>query len=402
MDFRLIAILAISMIIAIGARRLRLPYTVGLVFMGAALSFSPVDFGIELTHDLVFELLLPPLLFELALSLHWQELRSDLAPILLFSILGTAAAAALVATGMAFLLGWPPPAALLFGTLIAATDPVAVIAMLKENGVKGRLRVMIESESLFNDGVAAVLFGLALGWAQTGGAAPDTGQVLRGLALTAAGGIGIGLAAGLLIHGIVGRTTDHLIAAALTMVAAYGSFALAEHFGVSGVLATVSAGLLLGNLDHLWVGGEPIPSFRGRAFTHSFWEFVAFLANSILFPLIGARIAEARLSAGEAAMPVIVVLLVLASRAFTVYPLSLPFLGSTRAIPWREQNVLWWGGLRGALGLALALSIPASVPYRDEILIATFIAVAFSIVVQGLTMPLLLRATDIAPRPASR
>src|ERR1700722_14699748 len=147
MDDRLLAILAISMVIAIGMRQLRLPYTVGLVLVGAALSLSPVDFSVELTHDLVFELLLPPLLFESALSLHWRELRSDLGPILLLSILGTAVAAALVAAGMVFLLHWPTRAACLFGTLIAATDPVAVIAMLKENRLEGRLRRLIESES---------------------------------------------------------------------------------------------------------------------------------------------------------------------------------------------------------------------------------------------------------------
>src|SRR6185437_5874435 len=138
--------------------------TVGLVATGMALAFSPLDVGFGLTHDFIYLVILPPLLFEAAIAIHWRELRRDMLPVLVLSTLGVAISAAVVASGIVWLLAWPPAAALVFGVLIAATDPVAVIAMFKDLGLKGRLRLLVASESLFNDGVAAVLFALALAW----------------------------------------------------------------------------------------------------------------------------------------------------------------------------------------------------------------------------------------------
>ena len=153
-----VALLAVAMLVAIVARRLKLPYTVGLVVVGAALKFSRLDLGEHLTHDLIFDLILPPLLFEAALALSWRELKRDLVLILVFSTIGALAAAFFVAKGMTTLLGWPFASALVFGALIAATDPVATIAMFKDNASHGRLRLIVESESLMNDGAAAVIF----------------------------------------------------------------------------------------------------------------------------------------------------------------------------------------------------------------------------------------------------
>ena len=157
---RTIALLGVAMIVAILARRLRLPYTVGLVLTGLGLALARVDVGVTLTHDVIFDLILPPLLFEAALNLPWSELRRDGPPILLFSTLGVLLSAALVTGGLHLGLGWPLQPAMAFGALIAATDPIAVIALLRETGVKGRLALLIESESLHNDGVAALLFTL--------------------------------------------------------------------------------------------------------------------------------------------------------------------------------------------------------------------------------------------------
>ncbi|HVJ52309.1 MAG TPA: sodium:proton antiporter [Aliidongia sp.] len=389
MDIHILTILSVAMVIAIAARRLHLPYTVGLVAVGIVLSFSRFGFGITLTHDFIFQIILPPLLFESALSLHWRELRADLLPILTLSTVGTVIGAIAVATGMVLLLHWPTAPALVFGILIAATDPVAVVATFKDNGVKGRLRLLIESESLFNDGVAAVLFTALLAWAESGNALPDFAPTLAGLALTIAGGIAVGLLSGAVALGIAGRTADQLVETVLTLVAAYGSFSIAEHLGVSGVLATVSAGLLMGSYARIWQGN--ILNLKGGDFTLSFWEFAAFLANSIVFPLIGTSIAQRPFAAFGTVPLLITLALVPLGRALTVYPLSLLFHGSRRAIPLRHQHVLWWGGLRGAMGLALALSLPDSLPYRDQIVIATFAAVAFSILLQGITMPLLLQ-----------
>jgi Na+:H+ antiporter len=160
-----VGLLVVAIFVAIIARRVQLPYTVGLVVTGIGLALVRVETETTLTHDFIFDVILPPLLFEAALSLHWAELRRDALPVLTLTTLGVVVLALVVGAGIVGLLGWPVPSALIFGVLIAATDPVAVIAMFKDTGVKGRLRLLVESESLLNDGVAAVLFALVLTWA---------------------------------------------------------------------------------------------------------------------------------------------------------------------------------------------------------------------------------------------
>ena len=159
---RAFALLGLAILVALAARRLRLPYTVGLALAGAALAAFRVNAGLALTHDLIFDVVLPPLLFEAALNLHWSELKRDLAPVIALSTVGVALSACVVAGGMHAWLGWPIGSALVFGALIAATDPIAVIALLRESAITGRLRLLIEAESLVNDGAAAVLFTLIL------------------------------------------------------------------------------------------------------------------------------------------------------------------------------------------------------------------------------------------------
>jgi CPA1 family monovalent cation:H+ antiporter len=230
--------------------------------------------------------------------------------VLTLSTLGVIVSAAFVAAGMAFLLSWPAMPALVFGVLIAATDPIAVIALFKDIGVTGRLRLLVESESLFNDGVAAVLFGLTLTWTQSlQGASMRGAMVALTLAKVAGGGVLIGIACGIVAIAFAWRTSDHLVETALTAVAAYGSFLLAESFHLSGVLATVAAGLLMGNLGVLIEDeGRAALSSQGREFVIAFWEFAAFIANS----LIGLRVAGmAFADVGWAIVPV-ATLLVLA------------------------------------------------------------------------------------------
>jgi monovalent cation:H+ antiporter, CPA1 family len=184
---------------------------------------------------------------------------------------------------MMHFLGWPAAPALVFSVLIAATDPIAVIAMFKDTGIKGRLRLLVESESLFNDGVAAVLFALVLTWVQATDGAITTAVVARELALMAGGGVFVGIAAGGAAIVLAGRTSDHLVETALTVVAAYGSFLLAEYFHFSGVLATVAAGLLMGNLGVLREPTENILSPDGRTFVVAAWEFAASLRTRSFF-----------------------------------------------------------------------------------------------------------------------
>ena len=387
-----VGLLVAAIIVALIARRLRLPYTVGLVVTGIALALIRIDRGAVLTHDFIFDVILPPLLFEAAINVHWKELRRDALPVLTLAIVGTVLSAGVVAAGMVSVLGWPVRSAFLFGVLIAATDPVAVIAMFKDNRVAGRLRLLVESESLFNDGVAAVLFTAVLAWAQaTDGIPVTTVEAARASLFTVGGGIFVGLACAGAAVAVAWHTSDYLIESTLTTVTAYGSFLLAEHFQCSGVLATVAAGLVMGNLGVLAEGERGLISRRGREFVLALWDFVAFIANSLVFLLIGLAVAGISFSGLGITALVVVIALVLLARALTVYPLCLFFAWSHWAIPIGAQHILWWGGLRGALGLALALSLPPSVAHRSEILVATFGVVVFSVVVQGLTMPLLLR-----------
>jgi CPA1 family monovalent cation:H+ antiporter len=392
---RTIELLGLAMVVAIVARRLRLPYTVGLVLTGLALALSRLDVGLTLTHEVVFDLILPPLLFEAALNLPWQELKREAPPILALSMLGVLLCAGLVTAGLVYGLGWPLRPAFAFGALISATDPIAVIALLRETGVKGRLALIIESESLANDGVAAVLFSLAL-LIGPDGSLPGGREALLDFVEIAGGGIGLGAVAAGLALLVAGRTQEHTVETAITAVAAYGSFLAAERLGASGVLATVTAGLLLGNLGVL---AEPKKVFsltpQGREFVLAFWEFAAFLANSFVFLLIGQALAHIGL--GLDWRLAVAVALALAGRAVAVYPISALFWRSRWRLSLAQQHFLWWGGLRGALALALALTLPVDQPYRDQTLAAAFAVVAFSVLVQGLTAGAVLKRLGLTP-----
>jgi CPA1 family monovalent cation:H+ antiporter len=280
-------------------------------------------------------------------------------------------------------VGWGWQASLLFGSLIAATDPVAVIAMLKEHDADPKLRFTMEAESLLNDGAAAVLFGLCA--AAIAGGPTDAGTVIGSFAMTVFGGVATGLAVagGLLI--VARRSDDHLVLLTLTCLAAYGSFLLAEELGVSGVLATTAAGMLVGNASTLHS-----PTARGSEAVNGLWDFAAFLANSVIFLLIGSS--EAEQSPIAFAVPAaIAIALVLAGRAVAIYPIGALFRKTRQATDATTQHILFWGGLRGALGLALALGAPANLPERGALIGVSFAVVAFSLFVQGATMPLLLR-----------
>ena len=389
-----IELLGVAMAVAIVARRLRLPYTVGLVATGLALALARLKLDLTLTHDVLFEVILPPLLFEAALSIPWRELKRDLTPVLVLSTVGVLVGAGVVAAGLIWALNWPLAPALAFGALIAATDPIAVIAMLREAGVKGRLRLVIESESLFNDGAAALLFALILPSLSQSGAPTPLSIVAQAL-LIGGGGIAIGAVIGGLAIALAGRTDDHLVETALTAVVAYGAFLIAERIGALGVLATVAAGLVMGNLGVLAPsGGRFALCEQGRQSIVVFWEFAAFVANSLVFLLIGLAMADAATrGAGFGAGAIAaVVALALPGRAATVYPIVLAFARTRWRFGWREAHFLWWSGLRGALALALALALPPAAPYRDEILVGAFAVVAFSALVQGLTAGLALRA----------
>ncbi len=383
----MVILLAIAMVVAIIARRLKLPYTVGLVLVGLAIALARIETGAALTHDFIYYVILPPLLFEAALALHWRELLDDAGVLFTLAAFGTLIAAAMVGLGAAALMHWPLPVAFVFGALIAATDPVAVIAMFKDNAVTGRLRTLLEAESLFNDAAAAVLFSVATGLTlQT--AAFDPAAIGLNLFWTIGGGVLIGGGIGGASLILASRSSEHLVGVALTVLAAYGAFLAAEQAHASGIMATVVAGLVVGNLG---LSRRSLDmTDKAKTFTAEFWEFAAFLANSVVFPLIGLAVGGVTFAPKMAFLLGGVIVVVLMARALTVYPLSSAFGRTAQAVPMKFQHVLWWGGLRGALALALALSLPNAMPHRNEILLTTFAVVAFSIIVQGFTMPALL------------
>jgi monovalent cation:H+ antiporter, CPA1 family len=385
-------ILLIGAVVAIIARRLKIPYTVGLVFAGILLAFIPLGISIAFSKELLFKVLLPPLIFEAALYIHWRELKRDLVPVITFATVGVLLSAAVTAAFMNLLVGWEWTMAILFGVLIAATDPVSVIATFKEAKVEGRLRLLVEAESLFNDSTAAVAFTIALTFAM--GQTLTVGGAALTLVLSVVGGIGSGLIVGWICLFIAGRTRDHLVELALTTIAAFGSFWLAETFHWSGVLATMTAGLLVGNTKELGFVTE-----KGEESIESFWEFAAFVVNSIVFIILGINEAYQDFGRSAAAIGVAIIAVIVA-RAVAIYPLSLLFTRSRWKIESAHQHIMFWGGLRGALALALALGIPESVPFRSEILTVTFGVVAFSVFAQGLTMTPLLKKLGQLPDSA--
>jgi CPA1 family monovalent cation:H+ antiporter len=377
-------ILLVACVVAIFSRRLRLPYSVGLVTAGIGVAFLGGPAHLDLTPELIYSVLLPPLIFEAALQLEWRPFRDNLLVSLALAFPGVLVTGVIVAVGMHLVVGWGWIGSALFGALIAATDPVSVIAAFKEMKVEPRLSLLVESESLLNDGAAAVAFAILVSIAQ--GAELHPNAIAGSLLWMAFGGVAVGAAVAGAILFLAGRTEDHLVEITLTTIAAYGSFLLAEHFHMSGVLASLAAGLVVGNVG--WMGSI---SDAGRVHVISFWEYAAFLANSVVFILIGGNEAHhaTRLFTLASA---IAVGLVLIGRVAAVYPLCAIFAGSALKIDVRYQHVLVWGGLRGALALALALAIPDVVIEKGPIIVATFAVVAFSIFAQGLTMPWLIRA----------
>jgi CPA1 family monovalent cation:H+ antiporter len=387
-DFAAVGLLLlIACMVAIFTRRIGFPYAVGLVSAGIILGVAGFRSRIDLTPELIFTVFLPPLLFEAALHLKWEQFRREAPLVLGLAFVGTFLSAAVVAAGMHWLIGWSWQAARLFGSLIAATDPVSVIAMMKEQRAERRLRFVMEAESLVNDGVAAVLFSTCV--LAIGGTTVSAGSVGLSLVVTVVGGVLCGVAVAAAVLLLAGRAEDHLVELTLSVLAAYGSFALAEELGVSAVLATMSAGMVVGNLGP----GRSLTKRGGETMIH-FWDFAAFLANSVIFLLIGTREADNPFTAYlyAAAMGT---LLALAGRAAAIYPLSALYARSPLAITGMTRHILFWGGMRGALALALALAVPATLPERDALIGAAFAVVAFSIFVQGLTAPALLRRSGL-------
>ena len=381
----ILELLLIVSIVAVVVRRFRIPYTVGLVLAGLALSFRP-PIEIELTPELILAILLPPLVFEAAFHLNIDKLRRNVGTILLLAIPGVILTMLITGGIVSYGAGLPLGAALIFGALISATDPVSVVGIFRRIGAPKRLEVMLEGESLFNDGTAIVLFGIALGALGTGQFSVVQGTI--DFLIIAGGGILVGLVLGVIAIPLLARIDDHLVETTLTTVLAFGSYLVAEELHVSGVLAVVIAGLIAGNI------GRREMSPTTRIAVLNFWEYVAFLANSVIFLVIGLQVDLPALV--EDWQPILwAIVAVLVSRAVGIYGLSR--LG--RSIPSNWRHVMWWGGLRGAIALALALSVPLSMgEERSTLLHMAFGVVLFTLLVQGLSMEGLVKRLGLVTK----
>ena len=383
----IIGLLFIAVIVGIAARQLRVPYTVGLVIIGLLLALRG-QVEIQISPNLILALLVPPLVFEAAFHLNYTNLRQNIGPIFILAVPGVLLTMVIVGAIVSAGTGLALPLALVFGALVAATDPVSVVALFRSMGVPSRLQTLLEGESLLNDGTAIVIFNLVLLLAIQGVRGVSLAFGFIDFLFVAGGGLAVGFVLGILVSEAIRRIDDYLIETTLTTVLAFGSYLIAEHLlGVSGVLAVVAAGLVNGNI------GPRGMSPTTRIVVINFWEYAAFLANTFIFLLIGLRIDLFALFAAWqwAGWAIIAVLI---ARAISIYGFS----RLSGNIPLKWQHVLVWGGLRGAISLALALSLPADLENVNEIQFMAFGVVLFTLLVQGFSMAPLVRRLGLVER----
>jgi Na+:H+ antiporter len=386
-----ILLFIVATAVAIVARRLRVPYTVALVLAGLTLGSLHAFAAPRLTRELLFTLCLPGLLFEAAFHIEFGRFWRNRIATFSLAVPGVVAAIAITGIILAPIVnrlhltsGFSWQHALVFGALLAATDPIAVVGLFKSMGAPKRLSMLVEGESLLNDGTSIVFFSVVLNLV-SGGVDPTA----RSLAVDFVAGVGVGIliggGIGLAVSEVIKRVDDPMIEITLTTIAAYGAFVTAEQLHYSGVIATVSAGMLCGNYGAR-VGMSP----STRVAVESFWEYVAFALNSVVFLLIGFEVRLTALLASWQAIGV-AYLVVMAGRVAVIAVVSALLRLTRERIPPAWSAVLAWGGLRGALSMVLALSLPPTFPFRDLLITMTFGVVIASLFVQGLTMAPLLR-----------
>ena len=360
----------------------RWPWPFLLLLVGAVLATARVLPSFTISPTLVLVVFLPPLLFDAGFSMRAAAIRRELVWIVALGLGGAVFSAALV-FGLLRATGFPSDEALLLAAILAATDPVSVFAVLRRLHTPERLRVALEGESLVNDGVAVVLFMVALAVVQR--RVLDAPGVVGLFVSLTLGGVVVGVGIGLVTRRILGAVPPS-VQIAVTVVAAYTGYLLADRVGASGLLAVIAMSLILGTAYQ--------PSTHHQV--HRFWRQLGFGMSSVVFLLVGLQV-RLDLVLTNGGQLLLLALIVLLARALMVTLVTLP---GGHLWPWSWRLGLVWAGLRGALSLALALSVPAAVSLHSQILVLVFGFVFLSLVVQGLSTGPVFKALGISRQTA--
>ncbi len=384
-----VAAVAAAAVVAMVSRRTPIPYAVALVVVGVAAGRLFAPQGVAIPPDIVLLVLLPGLVFEAAYRIELAELRRTLGGIVILAAPGVLLTAAVVAVVLDLATGLRLDLGFVVGAMVSATDPAAVVATFKRLGAPRALSTLVDGESLFNDGTSIVVFTIAL-QAVAGHVGPVAAATDLLVAVVASSvlGIGTGFAASYLLR----YTDDHLVELTISLAVAYGTYLLADEVGLSGIIATVLAGVVLGNY-----GRRTGLSERAEEALDLVWEFVAFLSTALAFLLVGIAMSVSELvQAGPWIFWAVVAVLI--GRLLVVYVM----LGGTarllrrpraRPLPTSWLHVLFWAGLRGAVATAMALSLPLDLPQRTLLQAVTFGVVLFTLLVQGTTIDLVMHRT---------
>ena len=386
-----VGLVALAAAVAIATKRLSIPWSVALVVAGLVISLAGPLHELHVTHELILAVLIPGLVFEAAYKIHLDELRRTFPAVAVLAVPGVAITAAVVAAIVSATTGMNGGLAFLLGAIVCATDPVAVIAIFKQLRAPKTLATVVEAESLLNDGTGVVLFTIALAAVSTPVSIGE-GLVRFGAAVVVSailGGI-TGYVAVRAMH----LAGDHLVEVAVSVVAAYGSYLLADALHQSGIIATVVAGLVIGN-----PGARLALDARTNEALDLVWEFTAFLLTALVFLLVGVVITPTTL---VAAVPVIVAgsVAITVARAVVVYVVIgggqrlLP-IGRPGALPTAYLHVMFWAGMRGAIAIALVLALPADLPSRDLVAGGVYGIVLVTLLVQGTTAGWVVRRAGI-------
>jgi monovalent cation:H+ antiporter, CPA1 family len=386
-----VSLLLVASLVAIAAFYLRVPYTVALVVAGLTLSLSGLFANVTLSKPIILLVFVPPLVFDGAINMHLVELRRRWKQVGVLAVPGTVVTAAVIAIGLFLVPGMPIASAMLIAVMLAPTDPVSVLAVFKTNGVAAGLQTLLEGESIFNDALGIALYVVVVDFVFPAGQAESLLGGVGTFAIELAVGVVAGLMVGVAAKKLMDTLDDHLVEITLSLVAAYGSFLIADRLHGSGIIATMAAGLLVGNY------GATRSRAESRLTLLSFWEVVAFLANSAVFLLIGLAfrapdLFERRTVIGAA----VAVTMMFIGRAVVVWGLFGRFRSTTAspdlAIPKQWRTAMFWGGLRGGIPIALVLGLEGKRVGNTNTEALVFAVVVFSLIVQGTTFtPLLNR-----------